>query len=62
MFDISIVELVIIAFVIFITIFAVIDRICKCVEAVNNARAVSMINNPDMIETLTDLARQKSTR
>ena len=54
---ISIVELVIIGFMLFITIFAVVDRICKCVENKANAKAMSQISSPDLINTIAEIAK-----
>lgn len=52
MFDL--VELVIIGFVAFITIYAVVDRICKCIESKANAKAFSSISNPDVLGSMVD--------
>ena len=53
---INIVELVIIGFMIFITIYAVVDRVCKCIENKNNAKAFSSISNPGVMDSLINYA------
>ena len=57
---INIVELVIIGFMIFITIYAVVDRVCKCIENKNNAKAFSSIENPGVMDLLIDYVERKS--
>lgn len=58
----SIVELVIIAFVVFITIYAVVDRICKCIENKSNAKAFSSITNPDVLGSMVDAVNRMNQK
>lgn len=60
MFDI--VELVIIGILIFITIFAVVDRICKCIETKAQAKAFTSISNPDVLGSMVDAANRLSQK
>ena len=50
----SIIELVIVGFMIFIAIFAVVDRVCKCIENKANAKAFSSITNPSVLDSMVD--------
>lgn len=58
----SIVELVIIGFVVFITIFAVVDRICKCIETKAQAKAFSAITNPNVLDSMIGFVEKNNQK
>ena len=60
MFDI--VELVIIGILIFIIIFAVVNRICKCIETKAQAKAFSAISNPDILGSMVDAVNRMNQK